>query len=446
VAIDASIPLQSGIAQAPDPLTQYAKFVGVQQAVNQGRLADLQIRSLSTQLDRDAAIRANLAKLGPNASAADVAGVYMTGGDAPTAVKLQQGAADLDLKKAQLSGEQLKNLGLANEQVGQLLSGVKDQPSYEAAVKTAINSGNPQVAQMATEFYKANPQYNPDAVGAAVQRSLKVKDWLDYKTKQVGVTVPLPQSVADQKAAIKAAGRNPGGTPYFQAVPIMLPNGQPGLGRFNARTGQMEPISLPDEGGAQAPTMKTGDNTQLQGSLAESKSRGSTIGKAEGTNVAAEPGRQRDRQQLLQNIDEFSTMAGLDNIYGTVAGATPDVMPESVDARAKAQQIVSMLSLANRQKLQGQGAISDFESKLLANAATVLSNPRISAGRVREELKKIKQQLQNPPDRIGVTPGTPGTPEMVPHFGEPNNAALGAAGPATHVYIPGRGVVPVGQQ
>ena len=48
MAIDASIPLQSGIAQAPDPLTQYAKFVGVQQAVNQGRLADLQIRSLST--------------------------------------------------------------------------------------------------------------------------------------------------------------------------------------------------------------------------------------------------------------------------------------------------------------------------------------------------------------------------------------------------------------
>jgi hypothetical protein len=71
----------------------------------------------------------------------------------------------------------------------------------------------------------------------------------------------------------------------------------------------------------------------------------------------------------------------------------------NIDARSKVDQIVGLLGLESRQKLKGQGTISDSESKMLAKSATVLDNPLISDEVARKELRRIERIFQDSSDR-----------------------------------------------
>jgi hypothetical protein len=78
----------------------------------------------------------------------------------------------------------------------------------------------------------------------------------------------------------------------------------------------------------------------------------------------------------------------LDRITGNVGATTPDLRPGSIDARARLTQLVNKLSLEGRNALKGQGAISDFEGRMLAAAVTSI-DPRAGAETVRKHLKAI---------------------------------------------------------
>lgn len=209
-------------------------------------------------------------------------------------------------------------------------------------------------------------------------------------------------------AAQTAANAN---KPYFTYQPVTGPDGKvTGIARLDAR-GQNAPelVNIP---GMSGPAISTKDSAAVRGAVSEAQGHGTAMGKAEAANQVAEPAAAADRQRLSDNIDSLLAQPNFDDIYGTVAGVTPDLMPASVNARAAANQVVNQLSLENRNKMKGQGQISDYEGKLLAAAATKLSNPRISAKEARQELAKLKGFLVNPPPRVGVTPGTPGAPTV----------------------------------
>lgn len=90
-------------------------------------------------------------------------------------------------------------------------------------------------------------------------------------------------------------------------------------------------------------------------------------------------------------IDELTSEgSGFGSIYGTFSGATPNIMQSSVDAAAKRDQVVSLLQLAARGKLKGQGPITDSEQKMLANSATILANPRISEDAAMAEMERAR--------------------------------------------------------
>lgn len=79
-----------------------------------------------------------------------------------------------------------------------------------------------------------------------------------------------------------------------------------------------------------------------------------------------------------------------------------------------AKQLQSTISLANRTQLKGQGAISDFEFKVLGDAATALGLD--SSGRTNLSPAQFKDQLQKLQVRLKVGPTRTITDDEVQHL------------------------------
>jgi len=88
----------------------------------------------------------------------------------------------------------------------------------------------------------------------------------------------------------------------------------------------------------------------------------------------------------LLNGDRFTSA------YGKLVANTPDLLKsqESIDAIADVERVVGLLSLESRQKLKGQGTITDSEAKTLEKSATILANPLISDNAARKELSRVR--------------------------------------------------------
>ena len=100
-----------------------------------------------------------------------------------------------------------------------------------------------------------------------------------------------------------------------------------------------------------------------------------------------------DADIALSNIDKLLQGDTFADIYGKVDSLIPDLLrsQESVDALALRDQVVGLISLESREKLKGQGTITDEEAKTLERSATILANPSISNDLAREELNRVKK-------------------------------------------------------
>lgn len=101
-------------------------------------------------------------------------------------------------------------------------------------------------------------------------------------------------------------------------------------------------------------------------------------------------GKSAEKQNIVSVVDELLNR-GTKNITGLLRS---DWVPGSGGAYTKNiyEQLRSMLSLENREKLKGTGAISDYESKILANSASALGQ-NLSDEDFVAELLKIKNIL-----------------------------------------------------
>jgi hypothetical protein len=89
------------------------------------------------------------------------------------------------------------------------------------------------------------------------------------------------------------------------------------------------------------------------------------------------------------------------NAFGKQFSATPEYLrgEKAINADAQLEQITSLLSLESRQKLKGQGAISEGESNTLARSATILTNRLISPDLARKELRRVRDVFEDVADR-----------------------------------------------
>ena len=117
--------------------------------------------------------------------------------------------------------------------------------------------------------------------------------------------------------------------------------------------------------------------------------------------INAKNARRKEADSAILQVDDLLTDDRFSNAFGKVVTSTPELLrsQESIDAIADVNQIKGLITLESRQKLKGQGTITDSEQKILAQSATVLDNPLISDDRARRELRKIKRVFEDSSDR-----------------------------------------------
>ena len=117
--------------------------------------------------------------------------------------------------------------------------------------------------------------------------------------------------------------------------------------------------------------------------------------------INAKNARRKEADSAILQIDDLLSENRFSNAFGKVVTSTPELLrsQESIDAIADVNQIKGLITLESRQKLKGQGTITDSEQKILAQSATVLDNPLISDDRARRELRKIKRVFEDSSDR-----------------------------------------------
>lgn len=104
---------------------------------------------------------------------------------------------------------------------------------------------------------------------------------------------------------------------------------------------------------------------------------------------------------IVQNIDDLlnQDISNLGSISGRlqVAADLPGFMTRGTEtARTKSfyETLINQLTLENRQKLKGQGQISDKETEMLAKASSRLTNERsLDEVTLKKELQKIRAEL-----------------------------------------------------
>ena len=102
-----------------------------------------------------------------------------------------------------------------------------------------------------------------------------------------------------------------------------------------------------------------------------------------------------DTANALEAVNTLLVDDAFENIYGFGANIIPTIMPESVALEAMRDQLGGLLSLESREKLKGQGTITDAEFNVLKQSATILQNPGISEARAKKELNRIKSIFEN---------------------------------------------------
>jgi hypothetical protein len=124
------------------------------------------------------------------------------------------------------------------------------------------------------------------------------------------------------------------------------------------------------------------------------------------------------RSEADSAVSQVSSLLAGDRFsaaFGKIVTNTPDIAKSqaSIDAIADINQIKGLLTLESRQKLKGQGTISDGEQKILAESATVLNNPLISDERARRELRKIRNVFEAASDRNQLKKETKEKPVII---------------------------------
>jgi hypothetical protein len=107
------------------------------------------------------------------------------------------------------------------------------------------------------------------------------------------------------------------------------------------------------------------------------------------------------RQQVRDLASGLIADPALDSITGPIEGRVgPYISGPAIDAKRRLDQLVSTLALSERGKMKGQGQISDFEGRLLANAVSAIDR---TAGpdEVRKHLRDIVQAFQGDTPQAG---------------------------------------------
>jgi len=96
----------------------------------------------------------------------------------------------------------------------------------------------------------------------------------------------------------------------------------------------------------------------------------------------------------VQKIDEILNAENFDDAFGLLSQQISKIRPSSQLLRNQVNQLINDLVLDERGRLKGSGQISDFETKIIRQAATALGT-NLDETQARKVLTDIKEKFEN---------------------------------------------------
>lgn len=309
-------------------------------------------------------------------------------------------------EEARLSNRSLGDLaiakGYATETYNRLLEAGATVYQAEEAARKEFETRSKSILTETAPALLAQLQSLPD--------KMSQDQFVRSKAAELGVSID--QMNAALQAAIKAGTKDPislseGETLYdpntgeviFKNPKTYAPSSSGssgGGGYINPVTGQAE----------LSPLARAVQNGTIPITSLSVKQRDSVA--AELANFGQQSGRQQTLQQNLSVVNELLNNPAKNKISGFIQGklGLGNLLPGSQLALNQFNQLKGILSLENREKLKGSGAISDFEFKVLSDAATALGR-NLSDSDFNTQLGKIRDVFEG--KYATSTSGAPGS-------------------------------------
>lgn len=142
---------------------------------------------------------------------------------------------------------------------------------------------------------------------------------------------------------------------------------------------------------------------------------GGKAGEATGTAAAALPGAQMTAQRVNEQVEALKSHSSLGRVLGPIDSRTPNLLPGSVDAQSRIDQLSGGAFLEARQALKGGGAITDFESQK-AEAAYARLNQATGEEEFKAALDEFNRYVQQGLQKLQAQAGM-GAPRQ-PGYGQ----------------------------
>lgn len=205
--------------------------------------------------------------------------------------------------------------------------------------------------------------------------------------------------------------------PYFQAIPTPQ-----GYMRFNARTGQMEPINV--DGAVPQPIAA---DVGLKREMSYAGAEGAASGKIQGEAASTAGATLAKADQAMKAIDDTLNAPGL----ATATGASGMLDPrnylwgtDAANARTRIDQLQGQAFLEAFESLKGGGQITEVEGKKATDAMARLSRAQ-SDEEFRNSLMELRQIIAAGRERAAARVNQP--PAMLQQP-QTNGASPGSSG------------------
>lgn len=340
MALDPSIILQAG--RGVTPLLSAAEIEDQQLQREVGRY---KLNALRQESDDDAAYR-NVLRSGvaPDQMANKL---YAAGlgkqGQAAQKFQAEQAKTQIETQKAKLEAG-IKQF----DAIGQIMSGVKDQASYDAARQ--------QISRLVDPAHMANIPtiYDPATVARNQQQAMSVKEQMAQKWKEMEYSTPNANSVlqAQTSRANNAA---------------TIANSQRTADMTDARAREF-------------------NATKVEDNRIKREAKDDTANLTKASQIAS-------FDTMLGTLDRLGKHPGLARSVGLV-GALPTVPgSDSANFQAELNTFQSQAFLPMVAQLKGMGALSDAEGKKLTAAVGAL-DPKMGEQAFRESVKRITDEME----------------------------------------------------
>lgn len=286
----------------------------------------------------------------------------------------------------------------------------------EAQIPGLLNAGTE-----GTGLYKDDPQMagllsilGPDQgrqfmAQAALQ---SMKPGVDKTANIQNYEFLVSQGVPPEEAMKRVFAQSQGASPFYQALPVMNPDGTPGYAVFDARSGQMSIGQVP--GGAVAPAQYS---PELQGNIAGAKAGAEVSAKDAAQRTIDLPKVVAEGSYAIKLLDDLERHPGLSMAVGT-SSAIP-VIPgtKQADFVTRLDQIQGQQFLQAYKTLKGGGQITEVEGKKAEQAMGRLNRAQTEE-EFKSSLKELRSVISTGIDRAarGVTINRPQTGATVLRF------------------------------